>query len=130
MLLLVKEVQNGKVNWDIPAGGLKQGETVLEGVVREVGEETGITLIEARLQRTLQFFQGQDSSFNHLHIAYLTEKDLENIKITEEDIKEIRLFARQEVQELIDTNQTEHALATARLREFLNRSFEDIHVIK
>jgi ADP-ribose pyrophosphatase YjhB (NUDIX family) len=35
--------------WNLPGGGLRQGETVAEGVVREVGEETGLAVEVDRL---------------------------------------------------------------------------------
>ena len=35
--------------WNLPGGGLQQGETVTEGIVREVAEETGLVVEVERL---------------------------------------------------------------------------------
>jgi 8-oxo-dGTP pyrophosphatase MutT (NUDIX family) len=40
-------------NWDLPKGGLENGETPLEGAIREVREETGLV--------DLEFAWGEDS---------------------------------------------------------------------
>jgi len=34
--LMVKEEQNGKISWDIPAGGIELHETLEQAVIREV----------------------------------------------------------------------------------------------
>ena len=33
---MVKEEQNGKISWDIPAGGIELHETLEQAVIREV----------------------------------------------------------------------------------------------
>lgn len=35
--------------WNLPGGGLQQGETVTEGIIREVAEETGLVIEVERL---------------------------------------------------------------------------------
>jgi ADP-ribose pyrophosphatase YjhB (NUDIX family) len=116
-VLMVKEMQNGRVNWDIPAGGLDQGETVFEGVVREIKEETGISISLPQLQKIFQFKQGETTSFNYLFIYKLDENEVKQIQITETDIEEIRFFDIKEIKKLLDSNNVEHELAKFRLME-------------
>jgi ADP-ribose pyrophosphatase YjhB (NUDIX family) len=116
-VLMVKEMQNGRVNWDIPAGGLDQGETVFEGVVREIKEETGISISLPQLQKIFQFKQGETTSFNYLFMYKLDENEVKQIQITETDIQEIRFFDIKEIKKLLDSNNVEHELAKFRLME-------------
>ena len=41
-LLLVRRIDDG--NWELPGGRIEVGESVSEAVVREVAEESGITI--------------------------------------------------------------------------------------
>jgi ADP-ribose pyrophosphatase YjhB (NUDIX family) len=129
-ILMVKEIQNGKVNWDIPAGGLDQGESILAGVCREVKEETGIVMHNPKLQRVFQFMQDETSSFNYLFMYDLSEKEVKQKQINEEDIKEMRFFNTDEVQCLINENNVEHELAKYRLLEFFKgkKDISDVFV--
>lgn len=45
-VLLLKDIRSG--NWDLPGGHKLEGETDYETLVREVKEETGLDLVEAR----------------------------------------------------------------------------------
>ena len=50
-VLVVKSwLGNGK--WNLPGGGIKSNESALTAVIREVKEETGLTITEKQLTRT------------------------------------------------------------------------------
>ena len=121
-LLLIKENQSGEVNWDIPAGGLEQGETLMEGVRREIQEETGIITTLPRFRKVFQFVQGKTTSFNYLFHEEITTAQLHSLETTEVNILEAKLFSSVEIQELIDKKHVEHNLAQARLQEFIQAS--------
>lgn len=53
ILLAKRAIEPRKGLWNLPCGFLENGETVLEGAIREVFEETGATV-----------------SINHLHCVY------------------------------------------------------------
>lgn len=128
-VLMVKEMQNGRVNWDIPAGGLDQGETVFEGVVREIKEETGISISLPQLQKIFQFKQGETTSFNYLFMYKLDENEIKQIQITEIDIEEIRFFDITEIKKLLDSNNVEHELAKLRLMEVFQNKVNISHTL-
>jgi 8-oxo-dGTP pyrophosphatase MutT (NUDIX family) len=119
-ILMIKEEQNGVINWDIPAGSLDQGETVLDGVIREVFEETGITITNPELISVFQCFQNDQSGFSYLFYTKITDEQFSQIKITEKEILEIKWFSFKEIQDLIDSGKTEHNLAKQRLLKVFN----------
>jgi 8-oxo-dGTP diphosphatase len=51
--------KHGNDYWCIPGGGLEEGETLIEGVEREMVEETGIKPIVGNLLYVQQFVQGE-----------------------------------------------------------------------
>lgn len=46
-ILIIERVDNGKMG--LPAGGLEEGETIEECIIREVKEETGLVLLEVKV---------------------------------------------------------------------------------
>ena len=44
VLLVQNERRNGSLDWSTPGGVIDEGETLLEGLTREVHEETGLTV--------------------------------------------------------------------------------------
>jgi mutator protein MutT len=49
----------GEGKWNGPGGKLKPDETPLEGVIREVREETGLTVLDPRLNGLIDFYFGE-----------------------------------------------------------------------
>lgn len=74
--------------WDLPGGGLDFGETPLDGLHREVLEETGLKIKSATLLNVLThktiYKQNneEDRDFYHIGIIYnvTTEDNLNNLK--------------------------------------------------
>jgi 8-oxo-dGTP diphosphatase len=46
LLLVQNRRRNGKLDWSTPGGVIDEGETMLEGLTREVEEETGLRVSE------------------------------------------------------------------------------------
>ena len=62
-VLLVRRGQEPlKGEWSLPGGALELGETLQQGVVREVLEETGLTVVPAGIVEVLDRITQDDSS--------------------------------------------------------------------
>ncbi|MEB3340101.1 NUDIX domain-containing protein [Okeania sp.] len=73
-VLLLHQMTDPEPNcWDLPGGGLKPQETLMEGLAREIKEETGITdfQVERLLTISDKFFpESQGKLLHALNIIY------------------------------------------------------------
>lgn len=71
--------------WDFPKGNMEDGETELQTVIREVGEETGlkgITIVPG-FRKVIEYFYRRDGKNIHKKVAYLlAETDDDKVKIS------------------------------------------------
>ena len=70
-ILLVKQKVNDKRNWSLPGGKLEQGETIEQGIIREMKEETGLDIDIIRL---LYLCDVSTSDNTLLHITFLLKR--------------------------------------------------------
>ncbi len=59
-LVIVEHEEKGKRLMVFPGGGLEEGETLFEGAVREVKEETGLDVVADRIVYTREILAGKD----------------------------------------------------------------------
>ncbi|HIH74818.1 MAG TPA: NUDIX domain-containing protein [Methanosarcina sp.] len=99
--LLLRRSENSRTNpgkWDLPGGKVNPGESLKEGVIREVWEETGISIVSGDIAGEVNFelsekkviaivFDGgyviSDVKLSYEHMEY-TWISLENILAMEE----------------------------------------------
>ena len=95
-ILMVKEAKKkcyGK--WNVPAGHLENGETVFEGAIREVFEETGC---KVRIKNVLTFtteLLEENISFNKeeiLDVKWISKEELKNM--TSQNLRDEKLIKR------------------------------------
>lgn len=100
-------------SWHIPGGGLKEGETKKEGVMREVMEEVGIDVseYEIKLIDDLKFdtrektLESGERILAHMHFndykVDIVDKDADEIEVKiSEEISEYHWFERSELPDL------------------------------
>jgi 8-oxo-dGTP pyrophosphatase MutT (NUDIX family) len=114
--------------WDLPKGKIEKDETPAMAAVREVEEECGV--------RGLQIIRQLDSTFHLYRSPYLKfpdnlvlketqwflmncEGDQSLVPQSEEDIEQVRWFAPDELQEVMDNTYSS-------LREFLEKTLPAI----
>lgn len=77
-ILLVKQKVSDKRNWSLPGGKLEQGETIEQGIIREMKEETGL---DVEIIRLLYLCDVSASNNTLLHISFLLKKVAGNIEL-------------------------------------------------
>jgi ADP-ribose pyrophosphatase YjhB (NUDIX family) len=75
ILLVEQNVDNGR-GWSLPGGGLDEGETLEEGIIRELIEETGVTV---KLKELLYVCDYIREDRHVVHITFLAEAPNDNI---------------------------------------------------
>jgi len=70
-ILLVQQKVSDKRNWSLPGGRLEQGETLQQGLVREMKEETGL---DVELVQMLYVCDVAASNHTVLHITFLLKR--------------------------------------------------------
>lgn len=70
-ILLVQQKVSAKRNWSLPGGRLECGETMQQGIVREMKEETGL---DVEILRMLYVCDVEVSEYTVLHITFLLKK--------------------------------------------------------
>lgn len=62
-ILMVQETWNGRTNWTLPGGGVEEGETLEEAVVREVMEETNVSVKVDRFLFSHPYSHGESNGY-------------------------------------------------------------------
>lgn len=70
-ILLVQQKVSDKRNWSLPGGRLERGETLQQGLIREMKEETGL---DVELVRMLYVCDVAASANTVLHITFLLKR--------------------------------------------------------
>jgi len=86
MLLIQRSelAEGGEYDWEIPGGGLKFGEDLLEGLHREVYEEVGLSI---RVDRLLYAMTTLVSTQRQIvGLTYLSYADCDNVTLSHEHI--------------------------------------------
>jgi ADP-ribose pyrophosphatase len=98
VLVRICRYTSGHTEWELPAGGLETGETVIAGAKREVLEETGYTSDSHRLVYSYYPMNGSANKLFHVVFCKAGEKTQE---FDPNEVSDIRWFTRNEVQGML-----------------------------
>ncbi|MCW4050423.1 MAG: 8-oxo-dGTP diphosphatase [Candidatus Bathyarchaeota archaeon] len=85
----------GEGKWNGPGGKLKPGETPRDGVIREVQEETGLTVSDLSERGIVEFFFGEKPEPDWVVHIFLTNSYSGEVKASEEG--ELKWFSLDEI---------------------------------
>lgn len=95
-ILMVQESQeNCYGQWNLPTGKLDDGESIFEGAVREVFEETGC---KVKLTKVLPILSSRKPSL--VRIIFLTELLEENIHFDKNEILDVKWMEIEEIKKM------------------------------
>ena len=96
--LMVQEAKKkcyGK--WNFPAGHLEEGETIYDGAIREIFEETGCRV---RLTNVLPIINTKLENVNFIFINFVAELVEEDIKFNKEEILDVKWIDKKDIKEM------------------------------
>ena len=110
----------GRTNYELPCGVMEQGEEPLEAIKRELLEETGFGGGEWQHLMDLSTNSSAMNNMTHCFLATGVEKIAEpHLDATEE--LEVHMLSREQVWELLNTNQFIQSLMVAPLWMFFSK---------
>jgi 8-oxo-dGTP pyrophosphatase MutT (NUDIX family) len=110
-ILLVRPwLSNGK--WDLPGGGVHRGEEIAAGALRELYEETHITLSVRKLKRVKEIYPARLGLVRYDIIAFTAMLDKQpELKLQKFEIAEAQWISRPKMAKLQLADGVEQAVA-------------------
>ena len=93
--------------FEIPAGKLEPGESVLEGAIRELEEETGYKA--RKVKKVYEYYPAVGYSSEKIHIVFAKELELTSKNLDEDEFTDVYVFSYDEVFKMIVENKVKDA---------------------
>lgn len=126
--LMVQEAKKkcyGK--WNFPAGHLEEGETIYDGAIREIFEETGCRV---RLINVLPIINTELEDVNFILINFVAELVEEDIKFNKEEILDVKWIDKKDIEEMDYNSLRDEKLIKRTLQIFEENKVYPLEVIE
>lgn len=125
--LLVQEAKEecfGK--WNLPAGRLDEGETIFEGAIREIKEETGL---QVELKGILQIGNKKLKNADFVSIIFHTSPLTDEIKFDYNEIMDAKWFTYDEIMNMKENLRSPELIINA-IEKAYNNDYVSLDLIK
>lgn len=95
--------------WECTGGSILQGESSLQGAVREIKEEIGLHIKEDNLEKVMEYIV--DDSMYDVYVNYQNEKCLDKIALQENEVIDFKCTTYEELTEMIKKEEVVPKLA-------------------
>ena len=109
-ILMIREKRYtvGRLEWEVPAGRIEDGESLEDAAIREAMEETGCTLKDLKFLCSQNPANGMSDSTNHVFAArVVTENSIQDV----DEVAYKQWMPIEEVKELLRTNGTKDGIS-------------------
>ncbi len=126
-ILMVQEAKKkcyGKLN--VPAGHLENGETIFDGAIREIFEETGC---KVRLKNMLPIMCGEVEGMTYMIITFTTELLEEKISFNKEEILDVKWISKEEIENMNSETLRDEKMIKSTLEKLKNGEVYPLNLI-
>jgi ADP-ribose pyrophosphatase len=112
----------GGATWELPAGGIKDGESEEKGALRELREETGISISNiSRLKKKKSLIVSQNRlpMFPSIFSIEVGKEEFEQRNQHDHEVESVRSFTFEKIKEMITTGQIFTSITISILARFL-----------
>ena len=112
----------GEATWELPAGGIMDEESEEEGALRELREETGVSIFDiSRLKEetTIVVSQNRLPMFPSIFSIDVSLDEFEQRNQHDHEVDSVRSFTFDEIREMITTGQIFTSITISILARFL-----------
>ena len=125
-ILMVQEAQeNCYGQWNLPTGKLDDGESIFEGAIREIFEETGC---KVKLTKVLPILSSRKPSL--VRIIFLTELLEENIHFDKSEILDVKWMEIEEIKKMPKENLRAYEHILEDIRQLEANEIYDLDIIR